>query len=86
MRAQFGITKCGLPPESVVFVFLPSTRYFKRGCRKSPQADSWGDAEKNDLTECATINDLTIMRGHETAKNHPFNYTEGFFDSLSSNR
>ena len=25
-----------------------------------------GDTEKNDLTECATINDLTITRGHET--------------------
>ena len=24
------------------------------------------DAEKNDLTECATINDLTMIRGHET--------------------
>jgi len=27
-----------------------------------------GDAEKNDLTECATINDLKITRGHETPK------------------
>jgi hypothetical protein len=30
-----------------------------------------GDAEKNDLTECTTINDLRIMRGHETPKNEP---------------
>ncbi len=28
-------------------------------------------AEKNDLTECATINDLAITRGHKTPKNHP---------------
>jgi len=26
------------------------------------------EAEKNDLTEYATINDLTMMRGHETPK------------------
>jgi hypothetical protein len=39
--------------------------------------------EKNDLTEFTTINDLTIMRGHETPKNLPLTHTEGFFDSLS---
>jgi len=42
------------------------------------------DAEKNDLTECPRINDLTITRGHETPKKYPLFYTEGFFDSLSS--
>jgi len=36
------------------------------------------DAEKNDLTECVTINDLTIMRGHETPKNHPLIVLKGF--------
>ncbi len=28
-----------------------------------------GDAEKKDLTECATIDDLTIMKRRETPKN-----------------
>ena len=35
---------------------------------KVPKQILEGDAEKNDLTECATINDLTITRGHETPK------------------
>ena len=39
--------------------------------------------EKSDLTECATINDLTIMRGHEAPQKPPVIYTKGFFDSLS---
>jgi hypothetical protein len=34
--------------------------------------------EKNDLTECATINDITIMRGHETPKSHPLTILKGF--------
>jgi hypothetical protein len=42
-----------------------------------------GDAEKNDFTECSTINDLTIRRGREDPQKPPINYTEGFFDSLS---
>ncbi|MGZ6202517.1 MAG: hypothetical protein ACXWM6_13460, partial [Thermodesulfobacteriota bacterium] len=37
-----------------------------------------GDAEKNDLTECATINDLIIMKGHETPENHPLTIVKGF--------
>jgi len=38
-----------------------------------------GDAEKNDFTECATINDLTIMKGHdETPKNYPLTILKGF--------
>jgi hypothetical protein len=36
------------------------------------------NAEKNDLTECATINDLIIMRGHETPENHPLTILKGF--------
>jgi hypothetical protein len=38
----------------------------------------WRDVEKNDLTECATINDLTITWGHETPKNHPVTILKGF--------
>jgi len=37
-----------------------------------------GDAEKNDFTECATINDLTIMKGRETPKNQAFTILKGF--------
>jgi hypothetical protein len=45
--------------------------YFSETVEKVPKRILGGDAEKNDLTECATINDLTIMRSHETPKNHP---------------
>ena len=45
---------------------------------KVPKQILGGDAEKNDLTECATINDLTITRGHETPKNHPVTILKGF--------
>jgi len=41
------------------------------------------DAEKNDLTESTTINDLIMMRGHGDPRKPPINYTEGFFDSLA---
>jgi hypothetical protein len=51
---------------------------FRRDCRKSPQADSWVRCRKNDLIECATINDLIIMRGHETPENHPLTMLKGF--------
>ena len=37
-----------------------------------------GDAEKNDFTECATINDLTIMEGRETPKNQALTILKGF--------
>ena len=36
---------------------------------KVPKQILGEDAEKNDLTECATINDLTIIKGRETPKN-----------------
>jgi hypothetical protein len=51
---------------------------FRRDCRKSPQADSWARCRKNDLTECTTINDLIIMRGHGTPENHPLTILKGF--------
>jgi hypothetical protein len=52
---------------------------------KVPKQILGEDAEKNDLTECATMNDLIVTRGHETPQKSSVNYTEGFFDSLSSN-
>jgi len=37
---------------------------------KVPEQILGGDAEKNDLTECGIINDLTITRGHQIPQNH----------------
>jgi hypothetical protein len=45
---------------------------------KVPKQIHGRDAEKNDLTECATISDLTITRGHETPKKHPLTILKGF--------
>jgi hypothetical protein len=53
---------------------------------KVPKQILGRDAEKNDLTECARINDRTITRGHETPQKYSLFYIEGFFDSLSSMR
>jgi hypothetical protein len=44
---------------------------------KVPKQILRGDAEKNDFTDYATINDLTIMKGHETPKNHPLSILMG---------
>ncbi len=35
-------------------------------------------AEKNDITECATSNDLAIVKGPETPENHPLSILKGF--------
>jgi hypothetical protein len=45
---------------------------------KVPKQILEGDTEKNDFTECATINDLTIMKGREDPQKSGINYTEGF--------
>jgi len=45
---------------------------------KVPKPILGGDAEKNDFTECATINDLTIMKGRETPKNQALTILKGF--------
>jgi len=45
---------------------------------KVPKRILGWDAEKNNLTECATINDLIIMKGHETPENHPLTILKGF--------
>ena len=45
---------------------------------KVPKLILGGDAEKNDFTECATINDLTIMKGRETPKNQALTVLKGF--------
>jgi len=45
---------------------------------KVPKQILGGDAEKNDFTECATINDLIIMKGRETPKNQALTILKGF--------
>jgi len=45
---------------------------------KVPKQIIGGDAEKNDFTECATINDLTIMKGCETPQNQAVSMLVGF--------
>jgi hypothetical protein len=45
---------------------------------KVPRQILEGDAEKNDFTECVTINDLTIMKGRETPKNQALTILKGF--------
>ena len=45
---------------------------------KVPKQILGGDTEKNDLTECARINDLTIMKGRETPKNQALTILKGF--------
>jgi vancomycin permeability regulator SanA len=45
---------------------------------KVPKQILRGDAEKNDFTECTTINDLTIMKGRETPKNKALTLLKGF--------
>jgi len=45
---------------------------------KVPKQILGGDAEKNDLTECATIDDLIIRRGHEAPKNQALTILKGF--------
>jgi len=45
---------------------------------KVPKQILRGDAEKNDFTECATINGLTIMKGRETPKNQALPIPKGF--------
>ena len=45
---------------------------------KVPKQILGGDAEKNDLTECATIDDLIIRKGHEIPKNQALTILKGF--------
>jgi hypothetical protein len=45
---------------------------------KVPKQILGRDAEKNDFTECATINDLIITRGHETPENRLLTILKGF--------
>jgi hypothetical protein len=52
---------------------------------KVPKQILGGNAEKNDFTECATINDLTIMKGRGDPQKSGIDHAEGFLDSLSRN-
>jgi len=45
---------------------------------KVPKQTLRGDAEKNDFTECATIDDLTMMRVVRPPQNHALTVLKGF--------
>jgi hypothetical protein len=45
---------------------------------KVPKQILGGDPEKNDFTECATIDDLTLMKGRETLQNQALTELKGF--------
>jgi hypothetical protein len=49
---------------------------------KVPKEIFGRDAEKNDLTECATINDLMFGKGQVPPENHPLIAVRGFFYRL----
>jgi hypothetical protein len=45
---------------------------------KVPKWTLGGDAKKNDFPECATMKDLTMMKGRETPKNQALTIPKGF--------
>jgi hypothetical protein len=49
---------------------------------KVPKGTFVRNAEKNNLTECATINDLMLGRGQEIPENHLLIAVRGFFYRL----
>ncbi len=49
----------------------PKQLIYSEPVEKVPKRILGREAEKSDLTECATINHLIIMKGHETLENHP---------------
>jgi hypothetical protein len=53
-------------------------RVYSETVEKVPKQILGRDAEKNDFTERATINDLTIRRGHEAPKKYPLIVLKGF--------
>jgi hypothetical protein len=53
-------------------------RVYSETVEKVPKQILGGDAEKNDFTECTTINDLIIMKGRETPKNQALPILKGF--------
>jgi hypothetical protein len=53
-------------------------KVYSETVEKVPKQTLGGDAEKNDFTESATINDLTTMKGCETPKNQVLTIVKGF--------
>jgi hypothetical protein len=63
----------------------PLTPRLKRdveAVEKVPKQILGRDAEKSDLIECATINDLMPRMGQVTPENHPLIVVRGFFYML----
>ena len=53
-------------------------RIYSETVEKVPKQILGRDAEKNDFTECATINDITMTKGRETSKNQALTILKGF--------
>jgi hypothetical protein len=64
--------------KSGIAIWILNLRTTGETVEKVPKQILGGDAEKNDFTECATINDLTIMKGRETPKNQALTILKGF--------
>ena len=64
--------------KSALFGKNPLAMITGETVEKVPEEILSGDAEKNDFTECPTINDLPIMKGRETPKNQALTILKGF--------
>jgi len=60
------------------FFGLEKSRVYSETVEKVPKQIVKEDPNRNDLIECATINDPTITKGHETPKNQPLTMPKGF--------
>jgi hypothetical protein len=74
MKSQLLITISNVVSD----VKIQQSRFQERLSKKSPSRFLGEMQKKNDFTQCATINDLIIMRGHETPENHPLTALKGF--------
>jgi hypothetical protein len=72
---QRGGSETALP---FLFLITSNLRTSSETVEKVPKQILGGDAEKNDFTECATINDLIIMKGRKTLKNQALTILKGF--------
>jgi len=72
MEASTGITDTGIIDYHLMKGWIegvnPKTTLSGETVEKVPKQILGWDAEKNDLTECATINDLVIMGGMRPPK------------------
>ena len=70
--------------ERLYLIYKSKNKEDSETVEKVPKQILGEDAEKNDFTECATVNDLTITKGHERPpKNHPLSILKGFSTVLT---